>query len=590
MGRTNRVPEKVTRISRRIILRQLRDFYEDDDHVQEQDSDPDDDLSSDSSRESIIPEDENLLTSPEANLGELQKWLDNEGDNERARIDWSTDYEQLRKGDAGRLNTMVRGGLNTSVIERIRKDKGPRRAKYEDLLEPLRLETDTGRRKSKKIHKQTYGDMMNALLDWNHHVESARDDAKSRDALLDTLHTRISFLKKTATQRSSADAHNDTIKKILRAIHTYRPETVTFDTQDPFDLLIIILAHIGFVTPDVDDEAKHLIFLTLLGERNYSARTLRKDFLHDLERKTQAAKEKGDAQAVTRYEGRLREWQYGLFVSTANKLIYKIKVARRGVEQNCIQEMRYLKVLQAAQGVAIQERTTNLDAAAREYLVMSIWLEDAKSDCNAADLDLEWTAGERLADLDEYFDVAERRVDDMEKDSRARILTRARKFGGHDLADRSRAERHRIVKQRMTESGTTQMMSDAVVAVTDVRTTASDMLDQLGDIDELLAEMMDAAKTSYRAYDELALLVEAEEEERVAFEREAEETEVVRPLPETMTVLVEEPWTRAALVSEEVRRPRGQVFEAIDETAQEHDDYMREIRMWERKKAWQRSQ
>jgi hypothetical protein len=592
MAGRNNAAEGINRISRRIILRQLWDFYEDDDHIQEQDSDLDDDSSSDSLAESTNTDDECLLASPEANLGELWEWLDSEGDKECARIDRSSEYVHC-EGDAGRPNTLDHG-LNTAVLERIRQGKGPRRAKFEDLLAPLRLDIDAKPRKNKKIHKQTYGDMKGVLVDWNKHVADPGDDLKARDALLAAMRGRISFLKKIAVHRSTADAYDDTSGKLVHAIHVYRPETAAFHTKDPSDLLIIILAHIGFIKPDIDDELKHLIFHALVMERNYNARKFNRNFIRGQEKKILGAKQSGDQQAVKKYEGRLRDWEYGLFLKSGNKLIEKIKFARRGVEQNCFKGMRQLRILQAAQAIALAEKTTKLDSLSRDHLVTSMWLADAQNDCNAADADLERTVAERLEDLDRYFDVAERRVDDMRRDSRVRILTRARRHGGHDLADRTRAERNCIVKDRMTDHGTTQMMSDAVVAVIDVRSKAGDMLEQVIDINVLLAAMMDAAKASYRAYDELALFIEhGEEEEEGTTERRMSGSEAARPTVEPTAVVVDETKVMAdskAVVVEELEITRSPTLGVIDDSAQEHEDYMKEIGLWERRKAWQRSQ
>jgi hypothetical protein len=323
------------------------------------DSDSDDDSGLDCSLDSLISswhtdttikadehvEDDGSLPIG-ASLEDTIAWLDAQCGAEQARFDSVQDSKcQPESGQAG--HDRPNRGPDTAVLNRIRRGHGPRSSKFEDLLWPLRLNTSAGRF-SERPRKESSEAMAEVLLNWNMHVASAYDDPDTRIDLIDAMQARVHFLNRILSHRRSADAHDDTSRKLLRAIHAYRPETADFETQDTCNLLTVILAHIGFAIPDIDQELKYLIFYTLVAERVHMAHVANADTRRRLEENISIAKKRRDRENVVKYEQKLIDWSLGVFENNCDIITSRVKIARRNVELKALEELQALTVLQTA--------------------------------------------------------------------------------------------------------------------------------------------------------------------------------------------------------------------------------------------------
>jgi hypothetical protein len=443
-----------------------------------------------------------------ASLEDTMAWLDAQCEAEQARFDSVQDPEYQPESGPAELDRPNRG-LDTAVLNRIRRGYGPRSSKFEDLLWPLRLNTSAGRF-NKRPWKESSEAMAEVLLNWNKHVASAYDDPDTRIDLIDAMQARVSFLNRILSHRRSADAHDDTSRKLLHAIHAYRPETADFETQDTCNLLTIILAHIGFAIPDIDQELKYLIFYTLVTERVHMAHVANADTRRRLEGDISIAKKRRDSENVVKYEQKLIDWSLGVFENNCDIIALRVKIARRNVELKALEELQTLTVLQTAQKIVLDERLAKGKSPAHLLIPRSTWLPAHSSACMAADANLDDVVNEHMTDLLANVKVASRNTADMKYITRARILTRALKFAGLDLTDVSEKERRKVVKERMANPGTVSMMGNAVEGITETQQQAREMADAMDAMELKLAQMLRRAEEQQKEYEDLERLVHSD--------------------------------------------------------------------------------
>ncbi|KAF1914602.1 hypothetical protein BDU57DRAFT_519688 [Ampelomyces quisqualis] len=423
-----------------------------------------------------------------ASLGEIRDWLDLQCEKEQARIDWDPEYEPHLDRCSGNGQ---RTGPDTAVLDRIRRGHGPRSAKFEDLLWPLRInsfETDT--RYRKRPINESYRAMQEVLQKWNEHVASPHDDPEAREALVDAMYSRISFLDRTLSHRRSADAHDDTSRKLLHAIHTYRPETASFETKDTCHLLTIILAHIGFANPDIDQELKFLIFYTLVTERNSMAHTANADARLKLEDKIATAKRHGDVTALTKYARKMSDWTRDIAHNNCATLCARIKTARLNIPPIILANLQPLTIQQTAQKILLDETLRRGDIPSSSLVPQASWLPAHLSSLSTATHALAQRAHMQIDKLLTSTLFAAQSIAAIKVITSSRVLTRAYKFSGRDLHHVSDAERRRVVAERMAHPATVGMMGDAVEGITEARAKAREILGVLEDMRGRLEEMV----------------------------------------------------------------------------------------------------
>jgi hypothetical protein len=506
---TDKQQQNTTLITRSLILGNVLDSDSDDDSELTFGLDS---LTSSWHRDATVKTDEHMQGNGSlplgASLDDTLTWLDAQCESEQTRIDSIEDLELQSESSLVGLDRSSRG-LDTTVLNRIRRGYGPRSSKFEDLLWPLRFNTPRETEGfSKRPRNESFEAMVEVIHNWNKHVATAYDDDPgARVALMHAMNARIDFLDRVLSHRRSADAHDDTSRKLLHAIHAYRPETAHFETQDTCNLLTIILAHIGYAIPDIDQELKYVMFYTLVTERGYMAHTANADTRHRLEGNISVARRMRDSENVTKYERKLNDWSRGVFEKNCDIIASRVKIARRNVELKALEELQTLTILQTAQKTVLDERLAKGRSPSHLLIPRSTWLPAHSAACVAADASLEDVVNEHMTDTIAGVKVASQNTADMKYVTRIRILTRALKFAGLDLKDISKTERRRVVRERMANPGTVSMMGNAYEGITETQQKANDVLETMNSIEIKLVQMLRRADEQQREYAKLARLV-----------------------------------------------------------------------------------
>lgn len=501
--------ENAAPITRSLVLENVLDTGEGDDHAS---TDGFDSLRSCQNLHSSLEsshhhvEDNNTLPLG-ATLKELRAWLDVQCEEEQARADWNHEYERQVE-DHTREDDANSKGLNTHILSRIKNGHGPRSSKFEDLLWPLRMD-GTAPRFDKKPRKETRQEMEEVLQNWNKHVGVPIEDSKAREALIEAMYVRIDLLDR-ASHRSSADVHDETSRKLVHAIWAYRLETVNFQSQDTCNLMTIVLGHLGYAIPNIDQELKYLMFYTLVAERQYLANIANASTTRKLERNIAEAKLRGDADNVGKYERQMNHWGLAIWQNNCGVIADRVKTARRNVELQGLKELQELTVLQTAQKIALQERISRGDPLSNLYIPRSTWLPEYVVACDAATTALTQSANKNLSDILASLKIATRNIDTMEDITHARILTRAIKFAGLDLKELSEAEKKRVVKVRMVHPSTVNMMRDAYQAMKETKEKGRETVVVVGDMDGKLEKVLRQVEAANKEHAELARLVEGD--------------------------------------------------------------------------------
>ncbi|KAF2028916.1 hypothetical protein EK21DRAFT_113449 [Setomelanomma holmii] len=516
MGTTNRVSSNSVHVRRSSLFRQLRDADNADSskhnsaassYLSNEISYPlrDDGQTVEVPAEGGEYNDDVDQLSPEASLEETAAWLDVLCEKELACMDWTSDYEGL-----ARERTGTRGeDLNLKVLDRIRRGKGARRARFEDLLAPLRLDVPKAYRK--KPIKETYQEMAVVIRTWNQHVASVEEDFEARKTLMTALCNRIDFLHAAVQKRWTADAHDKTCRNVLLAIHAYRPEITDFETQDSTDLLIIILAHIGFAIPDIDDHLKYLIFFTLVKERLYSAHAVNAETRQLLERNIALARLNGYTQQRVRHEKTLRGWIKDGFRREGETIAGRIKAARRRIYLKSLEGLQDLVIPQTALKIVLKDLvsrtgatvTVNHEAVSQRWAQLLAGSEIATSH-------LEPSTCQLFEEAITHYTAAAENIADMETINHERVYTRAVKFAALDVQTPTEADRQQIVNLRMAHPGTTKMMSDAIQGLAETKTKGGQTMHSMAEIEAELDTMLKAAEEMNEKYEQFEDLMENE--------------------------------------------------------------------------------
>lgn len=445
----------------------------------------------------------------DASFEDTIAWLDGLCEKEGAKIDWTPDFEH--SGDA---RNPPSAGPDVSVLSRIRRGHGARSSKFEDLLAPLRLVEDgeEASRYSKRPRKETYAEMMNVLRAWNEHVaEDTTDDSEARQTLMDAMWDRIEFLNQPLLTRKSANAHEDTCRKLKLAIHSYRPETVDFKTQDPMILLILIVAHLGYAIPDIDDELKRRMLHILVLERKNITDALPQ---HDkwIERYKELIPQawaEGDIERGKRYERDFNGWYERGLQQNCDHIVQKIKFARHQIRQKALPALEELVIFQTAQKLALHDRIAKDPELGNALKPQSTWYSERSNARDIFDATLKINFEEHMDDLQAMWQVSSLKTDNMSKIHNDKVRTRAVKFTGTDLENVTEAHRQSIVHQRMRNPKTPDMIVDAKLGLVEVHKTAGEMVKAAGEIEARLEEMLSAIVGSHAEWQALENLVES---------------------------------------------------------------------------------
>lgn len=445
--------------------------------------------------------------SVDEDLAEFAAWLELECEKELADVDWKPEFKHLHRHDE-----IPTDGLNTAVLERIRRGDGPRPSKFEDLLAPLRL-TSPG--KAPQFHErpilETCESMDTTLREWNTHVsENLVDDAKARESLMRAMTARINFLDQALIKRCSADAHDITCRRLLNAIHVYRPEAVKFKSQDPMDLLIIIIASSGYAIPDIDDELKYHMLYILVKERGYSAHIANADARRKYKGDIERAKRRGDHAEAAKCEQRLGAWVSAGLRQNRDVIIEKIKKAQYDIRLRGVENLQGLCVLQNTQKLVLSDRIREGKFPSELIVPRSVWWPERVAAFDAAGDKLREILGEMIDDLEYSCKVITRAIDGMAHINKTRVYTRAVKFAGLDVKGVTDSERQRIVEARKAIPGTIPMMTDAIKSIAEVKANAEGTAESAGQMETKMEQLFKAATDVHFEYDILSKLVNSD--------------------------------------------------------------------------------
>jgi hypothetical protein len=337
------------------------------------------------------------------------------------------------------------------------------------------------------------------------------EDAETRQLLIAAMYARVEYLDGSLRYRRSADAHEIASRKLLHAIHVYRLETVHFSTTDTCDLMTIILAHVGYAIPDVDVELKHLMFYTLVTERQYLAHVANATSTQKLEKQVMEAKRIKDTASVEKYERQMKNWGLAIWQNNCDTIAERVKIARRNVELKTLKELEELTILQTAQRLVLQERISRGTPRSERLIPRSTWLPEYSEACNMALTALNQAADDHLSEFFTSLKIVTQDIAGMQDVAHARILSHAMKFAGLDLhKDTADLERFRIVKARLAHPGTMTMVLDVVEAIRETKVKSKEINDALDKMEGKFEEVLEAAEVVERQCGELLKLLEGD--------------------------------------------------------------------------------
>ncbi|KAI4942637.1 hypothetical protein J4E91_010032 [Alternaria rosae] len=406
----------------------------------------------------------------------------------------------------------VESGMNTSILERIRNADGPNDRVFDDLLAPLRSEPLLLGTEESEEH------MLDAMLTWNKRVaEKHNNDPTKRQTFVATLRERVKVVDEILaivgdnrnSNQDNETGQNDILepsqRRLLKAIHAYRPETKSFKNQDPFDMLVIMLASIrqeGFELADKDDGI-YLALKVLSGQEQLEHRFDREKKRRAYQRKKNDAEESDDAEEVRQCEMKWRAYNKKLAERARQGLMAKIQCARKNLRTAGIDELLDLAVLRSAQPRASREAHPGVNTP----LLAEILDKCAQAD----DYDnLNHEFAEHFPHLETKLEVTANNARDMNT-VHDMVLFRMVKLAGADLRGLDKVERERLMTARLNDPVTATVIEETLEGVADTRRAAKQVLEQLGLIGQPIRELLEALTTKRDDLAELTRLINREE-------------------------------------------------------------------------------
>ncbi|KAI4663140.1 uncharacterized protein J4E88_010845 [Alternaria novae-zelandiae] len=403
-------------------------------------------------------------------------------------------------------------GMDTSVLERIRNADESSDRVFDDLLAPLRSEPLLLGTEESEEH------MLDVLLTWNKRLaEKRNNDLTERQALIAALKERVKVAGKIlaiVSDNRNSNQDNETgqngilepsHRQLLKAIHAYQPETNDFKNQDPFDMLIIMLAHIRqkeFELANKDDGI-YLALKVLSRQEQLEHRFDREKKRRAYQRNKKNAEEDDNKEEVKRCETKWRAYNRKLAERARQGLMAKIQCARNELRKAGIDELLDLAVLRSAQPRASREAHPG---------VYTPSLDEILDKCTRADDydNLNHEFAEHFPHLETKLEVTVNNAQDM-KTVHDTVLFRMVKLAGADLKGLDKDERKKVMTARLNDPVTATVTEETLKGVTDTRRAAKQMLEQLGLIGQPMRELLEAVTAKRDDLAELTRLIDREE-------------------------------------------------------------------------------
>ncbi|KAL1801038.1 hypothetical protein ACET3X_001380 [Alternaria dauci] len=388
--------------------------------------------------------------------------------------------------------------VDTTILERIKAGNGPHDRIFKDLLAPLRSEPLAPEA------EESEADILRVLLAWNKRIaDSYNADLADRQAFIAALVERIEAVDKvmaivsddTNSNQNDETGQNGILepsrRRLLRAIHAYRPETRDFKNQNPFDMLVIILAHVRQHEFEVanKDDCVYLIFKALNGQEQLKNRFNREKQRRSYQSQKEEAEQDDNQDEVRRCRTKWRVSNKRLAERTRQKLMTRIQHARNGLRKAGIDELLKLAVLRSAQPRA--EREDDPDGYSPPW-------EDILAKCTQADdySALRDKLGEHFLNLEAVLEATADKARDM-KTTHNLVLSWTVKLAGADLKDRDEVERERIMTARLSDPVTARIMEETLEGMLNTHLVATQMLVHLELMEESMSELLAAATTKH---------------------------------------------------------------------------------------------
>jgi hypothetical protein len=304
-------------------------------------------------------------------------------------------------------------GMDTSILHRIKNGESPHHEAFDDLLAPLRSQPLLlGTEESQE-------DMLDVLLAWNKRVADDRNEGlTARQTFIAALTERVRAVDKVlaivsdnTNSNQNDETSQDSIlepsqRRLLKAIHTYQPETRTFKNQDPFDMLVVILAHMeAFDIADKDD-CVYLTFKVLSGQDQLEHRFIYEKRRRVYEKKEADAQGVDDRDGIRRSKTKWRAYNKKMAERARRRLMARIQCTRNEVRKVGIEELLKLAVLRTAQ--------PRLDREAPPDVYTPSWEKILHKCAQADDYDtLNDELGKHFPDLEAKLEVTASNARDM---------------------------------------------------------------------------------------------------------------------------------------------------------------------------------
>ncbi|PVI01232.1 hypothetical protein DM02DRAFT_627880 [Periconia macrospinosa] len=398
-------------------------------------------------------------------------------EQERSTTDWSPEYDKPPSCHVLRQNDD--STLDTSILKRIAEGRGPRDAKYEDLIAPLRLTKRSDLCTGQLLYnEETYDDLLRVLLDWNRKVAPIHDLSKERQDLATALKARNALIDKAA-EHNTLRLLNQPFPQLREALCAFRPEITRFENQNISDLMVLMVANMRIARPDIDDDIKHAIFETLFKEsivRMLFERSFRGQKAES-RMQQKSAKDKEDWDKVYLLKEREREVERQSKAQRASQIIDRVKSARGNLYNKNLLALLELAMMQTAQ----------MEAAAVVHSGPSILFALEQGSRTIHDEEL-WSAEGKCRRSAEDMD----RMLGLIRD----CIHRTKRFAALDVADA--AERAHIREDRMEKPGTASMMMKVVEDTNTIRGISGNVLKRMRQIEMQLGVVLGEATERYR--------------------------------------------------------------------------------------------
>lgn len=406
--------------------------------------------------------------------------------------------EELRNADNGSdLTIPVRNigmAIDKSMMERIQAGQGPRPFKVEDLVERLRLEPRRCSRPSNAPYiEENYVELLSVLRAWNAHVGTKPGLEKERQELLDAFESRYQLIDGAERGLQNKTLLEEQYLLLRGALRAYRPELESFEDQNVFNQLIIMIANQGIAIPDLDDEVRDRTIETLFREfrsrvylgEEHSARRAR------LRAETERAKLQGDATEVQELLNQRRQLDKESCNEASEKVRTTIKIARKRLSDKVLGELQRLTEQQAGQ----KWTACNLAKAPASALVQN---------CIESEKAMNKVLQGRVLDIDNALKSAIDRLRKMNRlstDNNHLVM----KLAGLDVP---KAERKAVMERRRNDRRTPYIMMEVASQSSQLPGMSQRVLKQMDDMDDPLHCVLDAAGVNFNAHNTLLTRVD----------------------------------------------------------------------------------